>query len=191
MEIKVKRGIIKNHPIMEYLGNLIEEKCSKGLWCPLKASSGDLKISHLFFVDDLILFAKVNDEICEAIPEVLQVFCMELGQKINCEKSRIYFSLNVGEELKERVCERLGMLETNNFRKYLGFPLNHKGALRGQFNFMADRAMKKLAGWKTKFLSFVGRAVLVMSVIPNHVMQGAALPSHLCDKMDKISRDFL
>ena len=54
--------------------------------------------------------------------------------------------------------------------------------------------MKKLAGWKTKFLSFAGRAVLVksvMSAVPNHVMQGVNLPRHLCDKLDKISRNFL
>lgn len=58
---------------------------------------------------------------------------------------------------------------------------------------MADRVMKKLARWKTKFLSFVGRAALVksvMSTIPNHVMQGAVLPIHLCDKLDKINKDF-
>lgn len=30
-----------------------------------------------------------------------------------------------------------------------------------------------------------------MSAIPNYVMQGAALSTHLCDKLDKISRDFL
>ena len=54
--------------------------------------------------------------------------------------------------------------------------------------------MGKLAGWKAKFLSFAGRAVLVkavMSAIPNYVMQGTALPTHLCDKLDKINRDFL
>lgn len=59
---------------------------------------------------------------------------------------------------------------------------------------MADRVMKKLAGWKTKFLSFAGRIVLVksvMSTIPNHVMQGVALPIHLCDKLDKVNRYFL
>lgn len=65
---------------MEYLGNLIEEKCSKGAWIPLKASCGKIKISHLFFVDDIILFAKVNREICEAIPDVLHTFCLESGQ---------------------------------------------------------------------------------------------------------------
>ena len=30
-----------------------------------------------------------------------------------------------------------------------------------------------------------------MAAIPNHVMQGRALPVHLCDKLDKINRDFL
>ena len=30
-----------------------------------------------------------------------------------------------------------------------------------------------------------------MSAIPNYVMQGAALLIHVCDKLDKIDRDFL
>ena len=30
-----------------------------------------------------------------------------------------------------------------------------------------------------------------MSAIPNYVMQGSALPVHLCDKLDKINKDFL
>ena len=86
------------------------------------------------------------------------------------------------------------MLETSNFGKYFGFPRRHKGASKRQFNFVANWVMSKLAGWKAKFLSFAGRAVLVkavMSAIPNYVMQGVALPVHLCDKLDKINRDFL
>ena len=31
----------------------------------------------------------------------------------------------------------------------------------------------------------------IMSAIPNYVMQGEALPIHLCEKLDKIIRDFL
>ena len=58
--------------------------------------------------------------------------------------------------------------------------MRHKGASRGQFNFVVERVLTKLAGWKTKFLSFAGRTVLVKSVlntVPNYVMQGAALPA--------------
>ena len=48
--------------------------------------------------------------------------------------------------------------------------------------------MNKLARWKTKFLSFAGRSVLVKSImaaIPNYVMQGRVLLVHLCEKLDK------
>ena len=31
----------------------------------------------------------------------------------------------------------------------------------------------------------------VMSAIPNHVMHGAVIPMNVCEKLDKINRDFL
>ena len=61
-------------------------------------------------------------------------------------------------------------------------------------NFIVEKVMSKLAGWKARFLSFVGRSVLVksvMSIISNYVMQATAFPTHLCEKLDKINRDFL
>ena len=106
-------------------------------------------------------------------------FCEESGQKISQGKPRIYYSPNVSEEMKEEVLEKLGVSETCNIGKYLRFPILHKGANRRQYNDIVERAMNKLAGWKAKFLSFVGRSVLIKSVmfaIPNHVMQGASLP---------------
>ena len=76
----------------------------------------------------------------------------------------------------------------------MGFSLNPRGAAWNKHNFIVERVISKLSGWKEKFLSFVGRIVLirsVMTVLPNHVMQGVALPSQLCEKLDKINRDFL
>ena len=179
---------------MEFLGHLIEEKCVNGDWVPLKASRENIGIFHLFFADDLILFAKVEEKACKAILEVLNRFCEESGQKVGLEKLRIYFSPNVQEGISEEICSKLGIQATTNIGKYLGFPINHRGATRNRFSFVVDRVMNKLVGWKEKFLSFVGRTVLVksiMSTIPNYVMQGEALPIHLCEKLDKINRDFL
>ena len=62
---------------MEYLGSLIDKECIEGDLAPIKASRGNLEISHLFFTDDLILFAKANEEGSEAIKEVLDLFCSE------------------------------------------------------------------------------------------------------------------
>ena len=196
------RGIRQGDPLspylfilcMEYLGALIEKECIAKRWIPMKASRDNVAFSHLFFADDLMLFAKVSKEGCEAIKVVLDVFCAESGQKISLEKSRIYFSLNVPSDIKDEVSEYLGIHATTNTGRYLSFPLRHKGATRRQFNFVAKRVISKLAGWKAKFLSFAGRTVLIKSVmtaIPNYVMQVAAFPMHLCDKLDKINRDFL
>lgn len=65
----------------------------------MKASRENVEISHLFFTDDLILFAKVSEEGSEAIKDVLDLFCKESGQKVSYEKSCIYFSPNVSTSL--------------------------------------------------------------------------------------------
>ena len=150
--------------------------------------------SHLLFADNIILFSKVGNDACGAISKVLSKFCLESGQKVSLDKSRIYFSPNVKEEERTEACDLLGIQETRNIGKYLGFPLRHRGANIRQYNFVVDKVMHKLSGWKAKFLSFAGRAVLiksVMSAIPNHIMQGVSLPSHICNKLDKVNRDFL
>ena len=81
------RGIRQGDPLspylfilcMEFLTHLIEGKCVDGSWIPLKASRGNIQISHLIFADDLILYAKVMEKACEAISEVMQVFCSKSG----------------------------------------------------------------------------------------------------------------
>ena len=82
---------------MEYLGQLIQEKCEEGVWKVVKASRSDPSFSHLLFADDLILFAKANTENCMAIKEVLDQFCMDSGQIISDAKSRVFFSPNIGQ----------------------------------------------------------------------------------------------
>ena len=73
------RGLRQGDPIspylfilcMEFLEHLIEQKCVAGDWKLLKASRGNIDISHLFFADDLILFAKVEEHTCEVISKIL------------------------------------------------------------------------------------------------------------------------
>ena len=131
---------------MEYLGHLIEQKCVAGDWIPLKASKDNVGISNLFFADDIILFSKADKRGCEAISEVLEKFCRESSQKVSSDKSRIYFSPNVSDELKEEICDRLGFWETNDIGKFLGFPIKHRGVPRNPYKFIEERVMNKLAG---------------------------------------------
>ena len=93
---------------MEFLGQLIEEKCNAKLWQPVKASCSGLAFSHLFFADDLVLFAKSDPTNCSAIRDVLDVFCSLSGQSVSDAKSRVYFSPNVDRDSRESFCDILG-----------------------------------------------------------------------------------
>lgn len=81
------RGIRQDDPLflylfilcMEFLGALIEEKCNSKHWVSIKASRSGLAFSHLFFADDLILFARVDPENCATIKGVLEEFCVSSG----------------------------------------------------------------------------------------------------------------
>lgn len=112
----------------------------------MKASRKNIGISHLFFTNDLMLFAKVSKKGSETIKDVLEKFCEESGQMVSYEKSHVYFSTNVPTNLRDKVCENLGIQATFNLGKYLGFPLSHRGATLSQFNFVAERVLTKLAG---------------------------------------------
>lgn len=56
-----------------------------------------------------MLFAKANEIGVEAIKEVLAKFCDESGQLISIEKSRVYFSPNIHEGVKDRIYASLGI----------------------------------------------------------------------------------
>lgn len=45
-----------------------------------------------FFADDLLFFAKADQDNCHAIKEVLEVFYKKFGQTVSEAKSRVYFS---------------------------------------------------------------------------------------------------
>ncbi|KAL0007229.1 hypothetical protein SO802_008731 [Lithocarpus litseifolius] len=105
---------------IEYLGQLIEDKCSNKLWNPVKASQSGLAFSHLLFVDDLVLFSRADHLNCSTIREVLDVFCEALGQTVSEVKSKVYFSPNVDEGTREELSDVLEFTSTQGLRKYLG-----------------------------------------------------------------------
>ena len=81
------RGIRQGDPLspylfilcMDYLGQLIEEKCHMKLWKPVKTSQSGPAFSHLFFRNDLVLFAKADHINCSTIRDVLDCFCNVSG----------------------------------------------------------------------------------------------------------------
>lgn len=94
------RGIRPGNPLspyifilcMEYLARLILCKVDSHSWSGIRTLRDGPTFSHLFFVDDLILFAKATKRNCLTIKNTLDKFCSLSGQKIILSKSKIYFS---------------------------------------------------------------------------------------------------
>lgn len=153
------RGIRQGDPLspylfilrMEFLGHLIEGKCNEQLWTKATTSKSRPAFSHLFFADDLVLFARANPENCSTIKEVLHEFCTRSGQVVSEAKSWIYFSPNVDPDIRETLANTLGFQTTPNLGKYLGFPLKHSKNRSHDFGFGLDRVKQKLRDGKLIF----------------------------------------
>ena len=176
------RGIRQGDPLspylfilcMDFLGQLIAEKCNAKLWNPMKASQSGPTFSHLLFVNDLVFFAKADYVNCLAIREALDHFCRVSGQTASDAKSRVYFSPNVDRDTKESLSDILGFTTTPFLGKYLGIPLKQPGSSSRDYNYILDRVKQKLARWKANVLSLAGHTVLIqasIAAIPTYVMQ--------------------
>ena len=179
---------------MEFLGQLIQEKCNAKLRQPVKVSQSGPGFSHMFFADDLVLFARANATNCSMIRDVLDEFCNLSGQTMSEDKSRVFFSSNVDRDSRESFCDIFGFKSTPSLGKYLGFPIRHTGSSSQDFNYILDRVKNKLAGWKANLLSLAGYTVLIQassSAMPTYVMQCAQLPVRILDGINRVNRNFL
>ena len=79
-------------------------------------------ISHLFFADDSLLFYKVSSQECQHLIDILRLYEAASGQKINTDKSSMFFSANTSEEKKIEILDLLVPMQDSRHRKHLGLP---------------------------------------------------------------------
>lgn len=153
------RGLWQGDPISPYLFLL----CTKGLIAMLKKEEvagnikgvavcrGALRISHLLFVDDSIIFCRATIEEGSRVLKVLADYEGDSGQKLNKEKTSLFFSKNTRREVQEQLKSQFGAQIIRHHERYLGLPpLVGKGK-RKTFNRIKDLVGRKIAGWKANF----------------------------------------
>ncbi|GLT95486.1 hypothetical protein SLE2022_131660 [Rubroshorea leprosula] len=196
------RGIRQGDPLspylfiicMEFLSLKISTDMERGLWKGSKAGRRGPLLSHIFFADDLIFIGKATVENCYYLKNLLDFFCSRSGQCVNPSKSKLFFSKNVVEEVRDSLSTILGFSQTTDIGTYLGVPISAKKPTKSKCQFIIDKVRAKLAGWKSRYLSLAGRVTLTSSVlatIPNFYMQTMMLPASVHKELDQISRNFI
>ncbi|XP_028082975.1 uncharacterized protein LOC114284266 [Camellia sinensis] len=159
----------------------------------LRIKQGCPKLSHLFFANDALLFVKANRTECSKICKLLQIYGQATGQSVNFDKSGVQFSGNVSWSHRREVCGFLGIPQMQANARYLGLPSCWGRSKAEAYNFLCEKMLSKLQGWKAKLLSQASREVLIKSVaqaLPTYAMACFLFPNKLCDKFSSYIRNF-
>lgn len=173
---------------------LTTKKVSEKIWHPIHLLRGGPGISHLFFANDVLLFAKASTAQMQIMTNVLADFCNAFGLKFNVDKSRVMCSRNVQWRIKHDISQLFPIKFASSPGKYLRFPLIQGRVKRPYFNFIIDRIQSRLTDWKQRLLNKLGRDMLAQAVIsstPTYAMQIFWLPQSICNGINKLIRNFI
>ena len=126
---------------------------------------GCLSITHLFFVDDSLLFCKATVEECANVLKILEAYERASSQKVNRDKTALFFSKSTLDDVKSSIKHILGVQEILQYEKYLGLPSLVGKGKKSSFNCIKERVWRNLQYWEGKLLSQAGREFLIKSVI--------------------------
>ncbi|KAK8685595.1 hypothetical protein V6N13_041595 [Hibiscus sabdariffa] len=105
-------------------------------WKAFQLARHGMPISHLFFVDDLILNARVDMANVTNIEAILETFGLCSGHTVNKQKTKVFFSPNTSSDLSIAICDRLGFQHVSYLGIYLGVSVRHAGATSATYSFV-------------------------------------------------------
>ena len=129
----------------------------------------------------------------EAILNILLLYELALGQKLNREKTTVFFSKATTEDRRVELVDFLGVSEVREYEKYLGLPAVVGQKKKESLNYIKERVWHKLQGWKERLLSQAGKEVLLKAVvqaIPTFAMSCFKLQTGLIQDIERFIRKF-
>ncbi|WOL00196.1 hypothetical protein Cni_G08909 [Canna indica] len=170
-----RKGIGQGDPLSPYLFIILEQRLTELIKQAVREKKIDCynlegnSISHTLFADDIVFFIKGNMKSCKNLMQVLKLYCNITGQKVNIQKSEVFFPKHIKRQNKQMV-ERILNFKVGTFpMKYLGTYISPRRLEKKYQMKLVQRAKEKVNSWTGSMLSQAGKGVLECSVKENKV----------------------
>lgn len=153
----------------------------------------DLRLTHLCFADDLLIFLEGSKQSLRGVLSVLTAFEDMTRLGMNIEKTSM-FSSGLNEHSLSRLKGIFNLQPTPLPIRYLGLPLCSRKLLVRDCDPLLSQIRKKLNSWTHKFLSLASRLTLISSVISGIIgfwTSAFLLPKQVIRKINGLCSSFL
>ncbi|GAU34276.1 hypothetical protein TSUD_321220 [Trifolium subterraneum] len=196
-EFPLERGLQEGDPLspflfplaVEGLNVLMKTMVERNLFTGYSVDGGDsISISHLQFADDtLLLGAKIWANV-RALQVVLLLFESMSGLKVNFNKSMLV-GVNIPESWLGEAASALRCRVGKIPFIYLGLPVGEDPRRLVFWEPVFASLKNCLSGWKSRFLSFGGRLILIKSVLtslPVYTLSFFKAPSCIISSIESL-----
>ena len=198
---KMEKGLRQGDPLSPYLFLLVSEALvymlkkaeNLNLIEPVHIGKEKVRLKHLQFADDILIFAPKNPMCIINYFRILDVFALMSGLSLNYSKS-CFISWNASDQIWSReIANSVGCIHSSCPFTYLGFPLGGNMNRDSAWHPVVKRNQTRLASWKTKILSRAGRLTLIKSVLnslPVYYLSMFKMPKSVALKIVRLQRRF-
>lgn len=195
-----KRGLRQGCALSPYLfvicinvlSHMLDKAAARGL-IGYHPRCKNILLTHLCFVDDLLVFTDGARRSIEGVLKVFEEFQEISGLKISVEKSTLY-TAGVSENLEQDIITSFPF-ETGKLPvRYLGLPLLTRRMTVNDYMPLVEKIKKRMKSWTGRFLSHGGRLQLISSVITslaNFWLSAFRLPSSCLKEIEALCSAFL
>ena len=123
-----------------------------------------IKLTHLSFADDLLIFIEGSIEYVQAVLQTLHEFELRSGLAVSYQKTS-FFASGLSEAEISAIQVSTGMKCGTLPMKYIGVPLCAKKLTLANCEPLIQQVKACFSSWSAKALSFAGRLLLIKTVV--------------------------